>query len=133
VEGKRIVGNRAVAPRVVGGLKDLRAAAVGQFDNTSQVVGMRVIDLIRLPGLLYIHSCQPVGSADIIQLPGLSVLGNCFVISRKYSCFYIIPILFQNGFPPLPVGAVSEGEFEAVRAGLFRSICQSPYPTAVDK
>ncbi len=98
VEGKRVVRNRAVAPRVVRGLKDLRAAAVGQFDNTSQVVGMRVIDLIRLPGLLYIHSCQPVGSADIIQLPGLSAFGIWFVITCKDSCFGYIPILFQYGF-----------------------------------
>ena len=107
VEFKGAVGNRLPAPGIVGGFEYLRPAGVGELHYAAKVVGVGVVDCVRLPRLprlLYVHRRQAVGAVQVVELARYAALGYLFVAAGIDGglCYGIV--LFELGFPALLVG-----------------------------
>ena len=68
VKFESIGGDGLLTPRVVGGGKCGDAAAgVGELEDAAQVVKVGVVDLVALPGLLYVNGGQAVGADFLVS------------------------------------------------------------------
>ena len=56
VELEGIISYRTSAPNIIRSLENLSTRIISQLYNTTQMVFMRIINLVRLAGLFYINS-----------------------------------------------------------------------------
>lgn len=81
VKSDGVQRNSLFSPGIVTGLKGCCSFAVGQRDDTAQVIGMGIIDFIRQASLFKVNSRQAIACANVIKLTGYPVVNE---LSNKY-------------------------------------------------